>query len=238
MYREPIYTAVTERDGNDAKTSRLSGAVEVAEEMLAPVLLMVGAAFLFRDRRWWISGVWLIAFSAVLGNAIVEKYDLPSAVSMVPLGAGLAWFSVYYAVRMEAALRLAPVAVFGAWMVLDGVQAYRHGNGGEGTETSYLDEISFRESRRLFRTMSHVTNSLHDEPADVSDLSDRLDIERSRVAIAISELETAGQIRYEDGRYHAETGVSDGMGGLPKQAVRLIRWVLRRLVRPAYPERY
>ena len=229
---------MTERDGNDAKTSRLSGAVEVAEEMFAPVLLMVGAGFLFRDRGWWISGVWLIAFSAVLGNTVVEKYDLPSAVSMAPLGAGLAWFSVYYAVRIEAAHRLAPVAAFGVWMVLDGVQAYRHGNGGEGTETSYIDEVSFRESTRLFRTMSRVTSSLQDEPAGISELSDRLNTERSRVAIAISELEAAGQIRYEDGRYHAETRVSDGVRGIPRQAVRLIRWVLRRLVRPAYPERY
>ena len=227
-----------ERNGNDAKTSRLSGAVEVVEEMLAPVLLMVGAAFLFRDRGWWISSVWLIAFSAVLGNAVVEKYDLPSAVSMVPLGAGLTWFSVYYSVRVEAALRLVPVAAFGAWMVLDGVQAYRHGSGGEGTESSYLDEVSFREATGLFRTMSRVTDSLQDEPAGVPELSDRLGTERSRVAIAVSELETAGQVRYENGRYHAEARVSGGIRGIPKQALRLIRWTLRRLVRPAYPERY
>jgi hypothetical protein len=222
--------------GGTETTLRLSGIVGVAEGMLAPVLLMVGAAFLFRDYGWWVSSVWLIAISALLGNTVAERYRLPSAVSMLPVGVVLVLLPTYYGVRVEAALRLFPVAAFGGWMVLDGVQAYRHGGAGTGTEAvPLLVSGRVRKATSLLRAMSRVHDSLQEEPAGVSVLSDRLGIERRRVEVAVSELEAAGQVRYENGRYYAEDRV---LGGVSVRVPWLLGWVPRRLVRPAYPRRY
>jgi hypothetical protein len=225
-----------EGSGGTETTRRLSGIVGVAEGMLAPGLLIVGSAFLFRDYGRWISSVWLIAVSALLGNSVAERYRLPSAVSMLPVGVVLVLLPTYYGVRVEAALRLFPVAAFGGWMVLDGVQAYRHGGAGTGTEAvPLLVSGRLRKATSLFRAMSRVHDSLQEEPAGVSELSDRLGIERSRVCVAVSGLEAAGQVRFKNGRYYSEDQV---LGGVLFRVPWLLGWIPRRLVRPACPGRY
>jgi DNA-binding transcriptional ArsR family regulator len=184
----------------------------------------------------------IIAFSLsiVIGDAVIDAYDLPSGVKGIPFGLALvivALFGVLTDAKFltdasTVAISLAFYTVFclfGAWFVFDGIQQYRYRDHDEQSSsiedfiTDDTDEMMLR-----FQMSGTVARAVRDEPRTVSELAEDLDLTESRVERSLVALSEEDMVYRSDDTYHASVYMTDKLSPVK----RFVRWVPRRLVRP------
>jgi hypothetical protein len=154
--------------------------------------------------------------SVMIGDAVIDVYDLPSGVKEIPFGLALVLISLFGFLTdasTDSAISLAFYTVFclfGAWFVFDGIQQYRYRDHDE--QSSSIEDFITDDNGEMmlrFQVSGTVGRAVRDEPRTVSKLAAALDLTESRVERSLAVLSEKDMVYRSGNTYHASEYMTD-----------------------------
>lgn len=191
---------------------------------------VIALLLIFTEMTWRTIIPLIVLFAGMVGHDIAdERYDLPDGTNLLVYGTTVVIVGAYLAALGGMWLG-GLLALVGCWFALDGATTVRY----EPRQTTheYVSGLDNQASEAMLQmqTLNSIYQRLRttDEPQTPSALAADLDLTVSRTESALDFLVSKGRVKQVEDRYRAKPS----RWGRLEPAVRLLRWLPRRVLRP------